>query len=234
MMRIWSPCERCLNSTSNWPPGKRRSPEKLAKEAEEVLATGETFPFDFALTDLSGQNISLASYQGKVLIVDFWGTLVWLLRCGNSLLCQAAKRVRTARLYRSFGLTYEHGMTKRPNKELVTKFHAGSWHELLCAMGTADIRNKFRISKASPQRCSSTGPAKCAPRSFGAHEYPFLEAIVKILLAEAAPPPAGATDTPPAAPTDTPPAAPADTPPTDTPPAGEGTPPTDAPAEPGK
>ena len=44
-----------------------------------VLNSGKTFPFDFALTDLSGQAINLTGYQGKVLIVDIWGT--WCRPC---------------------------------------------------------------------------------------------------------------------------------------------------------
>ena len=70
--------------------------EKLAKEAEEVLATGETFPFDFALTDLSGQNIESGRLPGQSIDRRHLGNLVQALQNGDPLLRQVAERVRSS------------------------------------------------------------------------------------------------------------------------------------------
>ena len=53
--------------------------EKIKAHAKEELAAGETFPFEFKLTDLEGEERSLADYKGKVVIVDIWGT--WCPPC---------------------------------------------------------------------------------------------------------------------------------------------------------
>ena len=108
MTRTWPPCERCPVSTSNWQRGRTLIAERLVKEAQEVLASGETFPFDFTLTDFSGQNISLTGFQGKVLIVDIWGT--WCPPCR----AEIPSFVKLQTEYgpqglQIVGLNYEHG-----------------------------------------------------------------------------------------------------------------------------
>ena len=205
-----------------------------------VLNSGKTFPFDFALTDLSGQNISLTGYQGKVLIVDIWGT--WCGPCKMEI--PSFIKLQTEygpQGFQMVGLNYEREKDEAANKDAVTKYMQENGMNYPCAMGTEEIRQQVPDFIGFPTTLFIDRTGKVRGKVVGTHAYSFLEAMVKTLLAEAAPPPAAPTDTPPAAPTDTPPAAPAtpppaDTgaPPTDTPPAGGGTPPTNAPAEPGK
>jgi len=50
--------------------------EQLQQQAEKVRASlivGATFP-DFSEKDVNGQPLSLASYKGKVVLIDFWAT----------------------------------------------------------------------------------------------------------------------------------------------------------------
>jgi thiol-disulfide isomerase/thioredoxin len=218
--------------------------EKQVKKAQEVLAAGESFPFDFSLTDFSGQAINLTGFQGKVLIVDIWGT--WCPPCR----AEIPSFVKLQAEYgpqglQIVGLNYENAENEAAAKELVTKFIQENGMNYPCAMGTPAIQQQVPNFEGYPTTLFIDRTGKVRAKVVGSHEYAFLEAIVKILLAEAAPPPAAPTDTPPAAPTDAPPAdtgkAPTDTPPagegtppTDAPPSGGGTPPTDAPAEPGK
>jgi thiol-disulfide isomerase/thioredoxin len=44
-----------------------------AKKVEEALAVGAAFP-DFDVQDLDGKPLSIASYKGKVVMLDFWAT----------------------------------------------------------------------------------------------------------------------------------------------------------------
>ena len=226
--------------------------ERLVKQAQEVLASGESFPFDFALTDFGGQAINLTGFQGKVLIVDIWGT--WCPPCR----AEIPSFVKLQTEYgpqglQIVGLNYEQGVDEAAAKELVTKFIQENGMNYPCAMGTEAIQQQVPNFEGFPTTLFIDRAGKVRAKTVGLHEYAFLEAIVKILLAEAAPPPAAPTNTPPAASTDTPPAAPTDTPPADTgktpadtppadtgktpadaPPSGGGTPPTDTPADPGK
>jgi peroxiredoxin len=52
---------------------KREAAEAAAQKTRASLAMGTKFP-DFNETDISGKPLSIANYQGKVVLVDFWAT----------------------------------------------------------------------------------------------------------------------------------------------------------------
>ncbi|HTY88113.1 MAG TPA: TlpA disulfide reductase family protein [Candidatus Acidoferrum sp.] len=52
---------------------QREQMQQQAEKARASLGVGATFP-DFADKDVSGQPLSLASYRGKVVLIDFWAT----------------------------------------------------------------------------------------------------------------------------------------------------------------
>ena len=55
------------------------APSAKAVEWARQRLSGETFSFTFDLPDPDGNRVKLEDYQGKVLIVDFWGT--WCPPC---------------------------------------------------------------------------------------------------------------------------------------------------------
>ncbi len=172
--------------------------EALAKQAREVLATGESFPFDFAVTDLAGQNISLTGYQGKVLITDIWGT--WCPPCR----AEIPSFVKLQTEYgpqglQIVGLNYENNPDEAATKEGVQKFMQDNGMNYPCALGTEEIQRQVPNFEGYPTTLFIDRTGKVRAKVVGSHDYAFLEAIVKILLEEAAPPAANPAATPPAA-----------------------------------
>lgn len=54
--------------------------EKAEAEAAKKQASGVTAP-DFTLNDINGKPLSLASFKGKYVLLDFWGTwCIWCVR----------------------------------------------------------------------------------------------------------------------------------------------------------
>jgi thiol-disulfide isomerase/thioredoxin len=63
-----------------------REKEELAAalpEMKKLIAESKPFPFDFELPDLEGKRVSLASFHGKVTVVNCWGT--WCPPCRKEL-----------------------------------------------------------------------------------------------------------------------------------------------------
>ena len=163
-----------------------------------MLATGESFPFDFTLTDLSGQNISLAGYQGKVLIVDIWGT--WCPPCGRRFLplsnCRQSTVPRDCKSWGSITRTIDD---EAAVKESVQKFMQENGMNYPARSGTPEIQQQVPNFEGFPTTLFIDRTGKVRAKVVGSHDYAFLEAIVKILLEEPAPPPADPAATPPAA-----------------------------------
>lgn len=58
---------------------EKRILEEMLAETKTELKDFETYDFDFKLKSIEGEEIALADYKGKILIVDFWGT--WCPPC---------------------------------------------------------------------------------------------------------------------------------------------------------
>jgi thiol-disulfide isomerase/thioredoxin len=48
--------------------------EPLADDPEAVLEAGMLAPLDYTLKDMDGFDVSLASFKGKVILINFWAT----------------------------------------------------------------------------------------------------------------------------------------------------------------
>jgi len=203
--------------------------EQLMKEAQEIMNQTAPFPFDFTLTDVAGQSISLASLQGKVVIVDFWGT--WCPPC----VAEIPSFIRLQNEYgpqgfQMVGLNVERVESDEEATKMITQFMQDKGMNYPCALAPEAVQQLVPDLRAFPTTLFIDKSGKVRAKLEGLHDYTLLESLVKVLLTEPTPPPVDPGTTPAPAPADS---APADaaTPPADTPPADA--PPADAPpAEP--
>ena len=153
---------------------------------ELVLNSNEAFPFDFALTDITGQTLNLVDYLGKVVIVDIWGT--WCPPCKEEI--PSFIRLQTEygpQGFQMIGLNYEQAGDDAAKTEVVAQFVQDSGINYPCALGTEEIQQQVPNFSGYPTTLFIDRTGKVRAKIVGTHEYAFLEAIVKILLAEPAP-----------------------------------------------
>ncbi len=118
-------------------PGKRADSliAMLAKQAEANkaqagLRPGKPFP-PFTETDLDGKPLALASYKGKVVIIDFWAT--WCGPCVGEL----PNVLKTYEQYHAKGLEIV-GISLDSDKDKLTKFIADKkmpWPQFFDGLG---------------------------------------------------------------------------------------------------
>ena len=145
-------------------------------------AQGETFPFDFNVTDVTGKQHRLADYQGKVVVVDIWGT--WCPPCREEI----PSFIRLQEKYgpqgfQMLGLNYEDGDPQTAMKS-VTDFIAETGINYPCALGTNDIQAQVPNFEGFPTTIFIDKTGKVRRKAVGLHKYEYLEAVVTGLLAE--------------------------------------------------
>ena len=47
---------------------------ELASDPDDALATGKVAPMHFTLKDMNGADVNLASFKGRVVLINFWAT----------------------------------------------------------------------------------------------------------------------------------------------------------------
>ncbi|MHB9081405.1 MAG: TlpA disulfide reductase family protein, partial [Pirellulaceae bacterium] len=156
-------------------------------DARKVLATGESFPFDFNLTDLSGQNISLAGYRGKVLMVNIWGT--WCPTCREEIPTLVKLQTQYGpQGMQLVGLNDEQTEDVAEANTAVQKFVQENGINYPCAVGTPAIKQQVPNFEGFPTTLFIDRTGKVRATVVNMQEYVFFEAIVKALLEEVAPP----------------------------------------------
>ena len=157
--------------------------EKVIEHAKEELAKGETFPFEFALTDIDGTEQSVEQYKGKVLIVDVWGT--WCPPCR----AEIPSFVKLQEAYgedgfQMIGLNYEGGGDDEEMSKTVKDFVDANGINYPCALGTDEVQRQIPDFGGYPTTLFIDRSGKVRMKAVGLHEYSYLEAIVKALLEE--------------------------------------------------
>lgn len=153
------------------------------KAAFEKLLNGESFEFDYALKDIEGTEQKLADLNGKVVIVDIWGT--WCPPCREEI----PSFIKLQETYEDDGLqivgiNYERGSSDEQNLKSVVDFVKDQGVNYPCMMGTEDVRAQVPDFQGFPTTLFIDKTGKVRTKLVGAHGYDKLEKIVKALLAE--------------------------------------------------
>ncbi|MBL8820045.1 MAG: redoxin domain-containing protein [Planctomyces sp.] len=200
---------------SGW---EAKAREVMLASAKSDLAAGESFAFGFELTDTAGAPIKLADYQGKVCIVDIWGT--WCPPCRAEIPSFVKLQEKYGEKgFQIIGLNQESGESDEEKIEKIKTFMTENGMNYPCALISEDVMGQVPDFQGFPTTLFIDRSGKVRMKAVGLHEYAYLEAIVEALLAEeASAAPAAADAAPAAAPAE---AAPAEAAPAEAAPATE-------------
>lgn len=156
--------------------------EKIKEHALEELKNGESFPFNFAGTDVDGNEHSLSDFQGKVLIVDIWGT--WCPPCKAEIPSFIRLQEENAdRGFQMIGLNYS-GAGEPEDEELIKRFVSDLGINYPCIPGAPEIKEQVPGFGGYPTTLFIDRTGKVRMKAVGLHPYEHLNAIVQSLLDE--------------------------------------------------
>jgi thiol-disulfide isomerase/thioredoxin len=158
----------------------------LKAHAAEELAKGETFAFDFELTNVvDGEALTLGDHAGKVCIVDIWGT--WCPPCRAEIPSFVKLQEKFgADGFQMLGLNQESGPDEESKTKTVTDYIEGNGINYPCALISDDVLASVPEFEGFPTTLFIDKTGKVRMKAVGLHEYEFLEAVVEVLLAEEA------------------------------------------------
>ncbi len=156
---------------------------RLAEEAAEQFASFESYDFDIELADFDGETVKLEDYEGKVLIVDFWGT--WCAPC----IAEIPSFIKLKNEFGAerldiLGLTYESVGDETEQIERVKKLMEEKQVNYKCVFGDEDTMSQIPSFQGFPTTLFIDQTGKVRLQLVGQHSYYELEALVKELLKE--------------------------------------------------
>jgi thiol-disulfide isomerase/thioredoxin len=162
-----------------------KAKERELEHARGDLAAAESFPFSFELTDVHGAPMNLVNFQGKVCIVDIWGT--WCPPCR----AEIPSFIKLQETYGSqgfqmVGLNQERAPTPEEQAQLVTSYIEENGINYPCALITEEVLSQVPDFSGFPTTLFIDRQGKVRLKAVGLHDYSYLEAVVSELLAEGA------------------------------------------------
>ena len=156
--------------------------EVAARKAAENIPAEVSFPFDFKLTSIDSKPLNLEDHQGKVVIVDFWGT--WCPPCRAEIPSFIKLQNEFGEQgFQMIGLNYEGG-TPASDTEKVRRYVSSEGINYPCAIGDDSTQEQVPNFNAYPTTLFIDKTGKVRHRLVGLHSYADLAAIVKKLLSE--------------------------------------------------
>ena len=164
----------------------------LAKQAMEQasaqLSEGALFPYDFSITTLAGEKLSLKDLRGKVVIVNYWGT--WCPPCRSEIPHFVELQKRYKDKLAIVGMTWERGQKGPAVAKKVQAFakKLGVQYPLALLSEEGDLSAVPNLT-AFPTTLFLDRKGRVRAREEGYRDLAALERLVKALLAEPAPAP---------------------------------------------
>ena len=170
--------------------GKLRSSSEYAKMVEQMLVANATkairaftpVDFDFELDDLTGKTVRLADSNGKVRVVDVWGT--WCAPCLSEL-------PSFSRLQRSYaddleviGISVERAESPVEARRQVQNVVDGAGINYTCVIGNDKTTQTVPGFKAFPTTLFIDRSGKVRLRLDGTQSYEKMQSVVEYLIAE--------------------------------------------------
>lgn len=159
--------------------------EREAAATQQLLAEFKPFEFTFSLPDLEGKTISLADLKGQVVIADIWGT--WCPPCRAEIphFVALQEKYQEAGL-RIVGINYENGEPADAPK-LIADFAKENKMNYPCVIGDEKTQAQVPNFEGFPTTLFIDRAGKVRLSVVGLQSHARLEAVVSMLLAEAAP-----------------------------------------------
>jgi thiol-disulfide isomerase/thioredoxin len=158
--------------------------ERNMKWARAQMDKFETFPFDFNQSDVKNQPISLNSLQGKVVIVDFWGT--WCPPCRKEIPSYIALKEKYYSDLEIVGLAYEKKETDEEKVKSVVDFAKKNKINYICALGNEYTQRLVPQFRGYPTTLFIDRQGKVRMMKVGAYSYEQMEAILLALIEDSA------------------------------------------------
>jgi thiol-disulfide isomerase/thioredoxin len=130
---------------------------------------------DFTLQDMNGKTVSLSSFKGKVVIIDFWAT--WCPPCRAAI--PGLERLYKA--YNTKGLVVLGISVDEGGWDLVKEFETGLGVTYPVLKGTDDVSVKYLV-RSIPMLVITDRAGKVRKRFIGMMSEEDLENEVKALL----------------------------------------------------
>ncbi|MCA9055263.1 MAG: TlpA family protein disulfide reductase [Planctomycetaceae bacterium] len=155
------------------------------KARTEILAAlnrFEAYPFVFSAQNVLGGEISSKGLEGKLVIVDFWGT--WCPPCRREIphLIELRKKY-SERGLEVVGLSYENDTDEAATK-LVQGFVEKNGVNYPCVIGTEAMQSQVKVFEGFPTLLVIDRRGRVRLSLSGYHPPYQLEAVVEALLAE--------------------------------------------------
>lgn len=166
--------------------GSTTNPEHLRQSIQRAMAGTKPFPFDFDLTDTTGKPLKLADFQGKVCIVDLWGT--WCPPCRAEIPSFIKLQNELgSKGFQMIGLNSERAATPQGRLDLVNNFIKSQGVNYPCALVDNATLDQVPDLEGFPTTLFLDRTGKVRLRFVGLHPYEELRAAVDALLAESDP-----------------------------------------------
>jgi len=131
---------------------------------------------DFSLTDLTGQKLSLSSYRGKVVLLDFWAT--WCVPCR----AEIPHFVEMQNRYGAQGLQII-GISMDDDEQLARDFRQQYKMNYPVAMGSPALAEQYGGILGLPITFTIDREGRIFRKHIGATDPSIFEAEIKKLLA---------------------------------------------------